>query len=89
MPTIRDKFHELGNWHNKISLAAIVTRELLADKAVRELSSEELQKRIDKAVKNLDKIGEFVIGADEAVTSAKPFIYEKLGGDTEIPSRNK
>ena len=77
MPTIRDKFHELGNWHNKISLAAIVTRELLADESVRELSSEELQKRIDKAVKNLDKIGEFVIGADEVITSTKPLILRK------------
>ena len=44
----------------------------------------ELKERIEKAIKDLNKIEQFVVGADEAVGAMKPFIYEKIGGDTEI-----
>ena len=85
MPTLQDKFHELGNWHNKISLASIVTRELLADSEKRRLSREELGKVIAKAVKNLSRMEGFIVGADKTVDGIKPFIYERIGGDTDIP----
>ena len=43
MATIRNKFHELGNWHNKISMAVIVTKEALADENLWQLSSQSLK----------------------------------------------
>ena len=85
MSTVRNKFHELGNWHNKISMAAIVTREILADKNLTQLPADELKARVEKAVNNLNKIESYVAGADNALIAMKPFIYEKIGGDTEIP----
>ena len=84
MVTIRKKFHELGNCHNKVSIAAIVTREALTHKDIENLSLPEIKKIIDKAVVNLNKIEEFIASADEAVGSMKPFIYETMGADTEI-----
>ena len=89
MATIRTAFHEVGNWHNKISMAAIVTREVLTTKDTARLSAQELRKLLNKAVGNLNKIEQFVIGADESIGVMKPFIYEKMGADTEIPARSK
>ena len=84
MATIRNKFHELGNWHNKISMAVMVTKENFADENLWQLPSQELKERIEKAIKDLNKIEQFIVGADEAVGAMKPFIYEKIGGDAEI-----
>ena len=56
MTTMRDKFHELGNWHNKISMAAIVTREVLSDEELGKLSPQAVKERIGKSVANLEKI---------------------------------
>jgi large subunit ribosomal protein L29 len=42
MATIRELFHEIGNWHNKISVGAGVTKEILKQK-----SKEELQKTLE------------------------------------------
>ena len=89
MATIRNQFHELGNWHNKISMAAIVTKEALTDENFAQLSSQELKERIERAIKNLNKIEEYIVGADETIGAVKPFIYEKIGGDTEIPTQKK
>ncbi len=89
MPTVQNKFHELGNWHNKISMAALVTKEALADENLGQLSSEELKRRLEKAVKNLNKIEQYIVGADEAIGAMKSFIYKKIGGDTVIPRQNK
>lgn len=87
MTTLSNKFHELGNWHNKISMGAIVTVEDLSDPNLLKLPPEELKKVIDKTVKTLGKFGDFIEGADKCVNEIKPFIYEKLGRDTEIPSK--
>ena len=82
MPKIRNQFHELGNWHNKISMGAIIARESLdgADK----FSRADLGKVIGKVIKILGKIESYVHGADRTVNSIKSFVYEKMGGDTEI-----
>lgn len=86
MPTVRNKFHELGNYHNKISLAAIVTREALTKNGVAQLKADELKALIDKAVKNIRKIEQFVIDADKTIGDFKPFVYKNLNPDVEIPS---
>lgn len=84
MATLRDKFHELGNWHNKISMGAITAREFLSLMVKRKLSKKELKGTIEKSVKILEKIEGYIEGADKTIDSMKPFIYEKIGGDTEI-----
>jgi hypothetical protein len=89
MVTLRNKFHELGNWHNKISMGAIVTREALADKDITELSPQEAQKIVAKAIKTLGQIEEFIMGADAVVDEIKPFIYSKVDGDRDISQKEK
>lgn len=84
MTSIRKKFHELGNWHNNISMAAIVTKEDLHNCDVSESALPDIKKMMEKTIKNLNKIEKFVAAADDAVNVMKPFIYEKIGADTEI-----
>ena len=87
MPTFREKIHELGNWHNKASMAAIVTGELLADKTITQLPDQEFKKVISKAVKTLNKIEQYVAGADKIIEEIKPFIYKQIGADTEVSGK--
>ena len=90
MATVREKFHELGNWHNKISMAAVVTRELLTTgKGIAKLTVEELKQVLSKTVKNLKRIEQAAVGADKVVDEVKPFIYEKLGAETQVPAKRK
>ena len=86
MATIRNKFHEVGNWLNKISLGTALSRDLLDQEGLLDLPREELKNIIDQVVKHLGKVSECVMGADTAVCDVKPFIYEQMGGDTELPS---
>ncbi len=85
MMTVRNKFHELGNWHNKISLAAIVTREAIGENNLTQLSEPQLRKVATKAIDTLNKIEQYVINADKTIDDMKPFIYQKLGPETNIP----
>ncbi len=87
MSTIRDKFHELGNWHNKISMAAITAKESL--QATKELSDLELTQAVEKAIKILGKIEGYVQSTDQLVSQIKPFIYEKIGGDVAVSPKDK
>lgn len=84
-PTIRNKFHALGNWHNKMSLAAIVSKESLADKEIAKLSGAKIKEILKTVNNNLAKIEEYVIEADKIVEEIKPFIYEKIGPEMEVP----
>ena len=87
MATLSNKFHELGNWHNKISMGTIVTKEALSDPNLLKLSPKELKEVINKAVKTLGKFEDYITGADKCVNEIKPFVYEKLGRETEIPTK--
>lgn len=89
MSTIRNKFHELGNWHNKISMGSIVTKEALSDPNLTKLPPEELKKVIEKAIKTLTKFEEYITGADQVIDEIKPYIYEHLGGDTDLSQKTK
>lgn len=89
MSTLREKFHELGNWHNKISMAAIVTGELLGSKNLAGLPVSELERVMTKAVKTLNKIEQYVVGADKIIEEVKPFIYKQIGPDTKVPLGTK
>lgn len=81
MPTIREHFHTIGNWHNKITLAAGYLRAPLQDKALTKLTPEELKEKQEDLVVTLKKIDEYALTADEKISELKYFIYKELGPD--------
>jgi hypothetical protein len=84
MATVRNTFHELGNWHNKISLAAMVTREALETSDWSTLTPEEQLALHSRAIKAFTQIEGFVLGADQTVQSFKNYIYKQLDPDCSM-----
>jgi hypothetical protein len=89
MATIRNLFHEVGNWHNKISVIAGVTREMLTSQDITKLKAAELKEKISKVIKALNQIENNTIGADKTTDELKEFIYKKFDPNTEVSLTNK
>ena len=87
MATVRNKFHELGNCLHKIAVNLMVENEELKAIDPAKMSEQELAQTLAEIIKRLDKIPDFIKEADDAMMCMKPFIYDKLGGDTEIPAK--
>ena len=87
MSTLREKIHELGNWHNKISMASMVTNESMSN-ALKMSDTERIQ-AINKAIERLNKIEKYVVEADKIIEEVKPFIYEEIGADAKVPTKKK
>ncbi len=83
---MRDKFHDLGNCHSKISLASLTIKESLLGNDVATLSKKDLKELIDSSITILNKIETYVRDADKTVEDVKQFIYKKVGADALIPN---
>jgi hypothetical protein len=71
-------FHTIANWHNKITLNAGSSRELLKDRPLDTLTKEELRKEHEKLVALLDKIESDAVTANQKVMELKDALYKKL-----------
>ena len=89
MTTLREEFHALGNWLNKISMASIIVKESLTDDDLTQLSPEQAKAIIAKATEILEKVSGYVEGADKVLVGMKPFIYAKIGPTTEFEPAQK
>ena len=89
MTTLREEFHALGNWLNKISLASIIVKESLTDSDLTQMPAQEAKEIIAKVAGILEKIGGYVDGADKTLTGMKPFIYARVGPATEFEPQGK
>jgi hypothetical protein len=85
MPTIREQFHTIANWHNKITIAAGCTKELLLDKPLDTLTKEELKTQQQNLVKALGDIENNAVTADQIIQQLKTFIYAKIDPQTQLP----
>jgi hypothetical protein len=85
MPTIREQFHTIANWHNKITIAAGCTKELLQDKPLDTLTKEELKSQQESLIKLLGDIENNAVTADQIIQELKAFIYNKIDPQTQLP----
>lgn len=88
MATVRNLLHEVGNWHNKISIIAGVTRELLTDKDITGLKPPEIKEKISKVIKALNQVEQNAVEADKLVVELKEFVYKLVDPDTEMTKSN-
>jgi hypothetical protein len=84
MPTLRDLFHAIANWHNKITIAAGTTREILKDKPLDTMTKDELKAQHEKLVALLDKIENDAVTANQKVMELKDAIYKKVKPEDAI-----
>lgn len=78
MPTLRELFHAIANWHNKITIAAGCTKELLKEKSLDKMTREELKIQQEKLVGMLEKIENDAVTANQKVMELKDALYKKL-----------
>lgn len=79
MATIRELFHEIGNWHNKISVGAGVTKVMLREKFKH---NSKIPKEISQAFEKLSRLEQHALGADKALNRLKDMVYKKINPDT-------
>ena len=84
MTTVSKKFHELGNWHNKLSMALIVVGGALEKININTMSKDEVSKILKKTIKDIHDCEGYIDGADKASVMLKDFIYKEIGKDSEI-----
>ena len=82
MPTLREMFHAIANWHNKITLSAGCTREVMKDRPLDTLTKEELKTEHKKLLELFDKIENDAVHANKKVTELKEAIYKKINPET-------
>ncbi len=86
MSTLRECFHDLGNWQNKISLAAITSKEMLDILSSQNQLPKDSKDSLDKVIKYLNKIDSYILEADKLIESFKPFLYSRIGPGINIPA---
>jgi len=79
MSSLRKVFHEIGNWHNKISIAAGFAKKVIEVPAPG-LSDEEKLQEISQA---LSRIEGFTTKVDNRIIEVKEVIYANLNPDEE------
>lgn len=84
MPTIRDTFHTIANWHHKITMTAGCTKELYKIKPLGDLSNEDLKKEQERLVALLEKIETDAVNASQQITQLKEAIYKKIDPETQV-----
>lgn len=86
MATIRELFHEIGNWHNKISVGAGVAKEMINQKLKNSHLSLELKEMLTKKLTELEQ---YAIGADKVLIQLKDIIYSIVNPDADNPKGGK
>ena len=82
MATIRELFHEIGNWHNKISVGAGVTKEILKQKSKDNPLPEGIKGML---IKRFGELEQQVMGAEKVLVQLKDTIYKTIDPDTGKP----
>jgi len=80
MATLRDLFHKVGNWHNKISVGAGVTKAELKDKFGNPMPAE-----IEKLFKRLTELEQHAVEASKTLNELKNIVYKVIDPDTGKP----
>lgn len=83
MPTIRELFHEIGNLHNKISVAAGVTKAELK----RKFKDNPVPLEIEKALSRLAELEQYAVEAGETLKQLNDIIYDIIDPDTGKPRK--
>ena len=82
--TIREMFHEIGNWHNKITVCAGITKEL-TKKCLRENPKKDLRDKLSAISKNLSRLIKNTKKADRKFRKIHDRVYEIIDPDTGKP----
>jgi hypothetical protein len=81
MEKIREMFHKIGNWHNKISVGAGVAKVELKQ----EFKDNSMPKEIEKALSRLTELEQHAVEASKALNQLKEVVYAVIDPGTGKP----
>lgn len=85
MKKIRELFHKVGNWHNKISVGAGVAKAELRQK----FRTSSVTPEIEKILNRLSKLEQYTIEASKVLNQLKDIIYRMIDPDTGKPKEQR
>lgn len=77
MSKIRELFHKVGNWHNKISVGAGVAKIELKQK----FKDKSVPQEIAKAIDRLSELEQHAVEASKTLNELKDIVYSVLDPD--------
>lgn len=85
MAHIRELFHKVGNWHNKISVGAGVVKAELRQKFKGSRPPKEMQ----KIIKRLTELEQYAVSAGEVLHQLKDAVYGVIDPDAAKPGKRE
>ncbi|MEW6101231.1 MAG: hypothetical protein AB1481_02940 [Candidatus Omnitrophota bacterium] len=83
MANIREMFHKVGNWHNKISVSAGVTKIELKER----FKEKAMPAEIKKLIEVLTDLEKNAVGASRSLNELKALVYDIIEPDSGKPKR--
>jgi len=83
MTNIRELFHTIGNWHNKITLGAGVTRIELKQK----FKDQPIPPETEHVLTRLAELEQQAVEASRVLHQLKDIVYGVLDPDTDQPRK--
>jgi len=80
---MRELFHKVGNWHNKISVGAGVTKAELKQK----FKDKPVPSEIETVLNRLTQLEQHAIEASKALNQLKDIVYNTIDPDTGKPKK--
>jgi hypothetical protein len=80
MPSLREQFHELSNWHNKITIASGVLRDVLDEVSLEDVPLE-AREAIGRAQEAFRLMESYALGADGVADTIKKTVYGRMDPD--------
>ncbi|MDP8212580.1 MAG: hypothetical protein P9X22_04720 [Candidatus Zapsychrus exili] len=84
MTTIKNMFHDIGNWHNKITISSSVVADMIENTDIDAVSKENLKDELNKIKESLKKIEGYAMSADKIMIPLKKCIYQSIDPDKDI-----
>jgi hypothetical protein len=81
--TLREKFHELSNWHNKITIASGLMKDVLSEAKEAGFPSEAVA-ALGRAYETFDRMEAYALGADQTANDIKRSVYPRFDPDADI-----
>ncbi len=82
--TIRELFHDIANWHNKVTMSSSGTYLFLQDEPLDSLTIDQLKEKNKELLDILDGIKNDTMKANEQVKQIKELIYKKIDPDSAM-----
>lgn len=85
MTELKELFHQVGNWHNKISVLAGLTKAELK----KQFKDSVIPEEIEKVLARLTLVEKHAVEVSSLLNQLKDLVYKKIVPDIKRPKKAK